>query len=117
MSEEHIHNHDHECHDGCCDHDHDHEHEEMKTITLTLEDDSELECGVLGIFEVPAEGAEYIALVEFEEEQVLLYRYFEDKEDEETFSLESIESDEEFNNVAEVFHEMFMDEDEEEIEE
>lgn len=113
MSEEHIHNHDHECHDECCDHD----HEEMKTITLTLEDDSELECGVLGIFEVAAEGGEYIALVEFEEEQVLLYRYSEDEEDSETFSLESIDSEEEFNNVAEVFHEMFMDEDEEEIEE
>lgn len=103
--------------ENCCDHEHDehcdHEHEEMKTITLTLEDNSELKCGVLGIFEVESEGKEYIALVEFDNEQVLLYRYFENKDNNEEFELESIESDEEFNNVSEVFHELFIDEDEE----
>ena len=39
---------------GCGhDHEHDHEHEEMEleTMFLTLEDDTELECGILGVFE------------------------------------------------------------------
>ncbi|MFY9284111.1 MAG: DUF1292 domain-containing protein [Miniphocaeibacter sp.] len=102
-------NNNHEC--GCgCDHN-DHEFEEMETITLTLEDDSELECGVLGIFDVPTENREYIALVNLEDEQVLLYRYIEDENDQEVFELGSIETDEEFERVSNVFQEIFVDED------
>ena len=46
-------------HDEHCNHDHD--HEGIDIIYLTLEDDSELECEVLGIFSV--EDKEYIALL------------------------------------------------------
>ena len=41
---------------GCgCGHDHDdhvHEEMEMETLTLTLDDDTEMECGILGVFAV-----------------------------------------------------------------
>ena len=43
----------------CCGHDHE-EDMEMEVITLTLDDDSELECAVLGIFDVDEKN--YIAL-------------------------------------------------------
>ena len=80
---------------GCgCGHDHDHVHEEMEmeTLTLTLDDDTELECGVLGVFAVEGiEGKEFIALLPLEDETVLLYEY---KEDEEGIELLNIESDE-----------------------
>lgn len=102
-------------HDENCNHDHD--HDEMDIIYLTLEDDSELECEVLGIFEV--EDKSYIALLPVGEEEVLLYGYKE-LEDEE-FDLESIEDEEEFDVVSEAFYALFSDDedfdDEEEEEE
>ncbi|MGO4987620.1 MAG: DUF1292 domain-containing protein [Gallicola sp.] len=108
MMDDNNHIHDHNCdHDHC---DHGHTEEGLDSIVLTLEDDTELECGVLGIFEVPEEDRDYIALVSMEDEQVLLYRYLEDQEDPEVFSLESIETDEEFDNVAGIFHELFIGE-------
>ena len=97
------------------EHDHDHLEEGLDSIVLTLEDDTELECDVLGIFEVPEEDRDYIALVSMEDEQVLLYRYLEDEEDPETFRLDSIETDEEFDHVAEVFNELFLEEEEENL--
>lgn len=90
-------------HDENCNHDHD--HDEMDIIYLTLEDDSELECEVLGIFEV--EEKSYIALLPVGEEEVLLYGYKE-LEDEE-FDLESIEDEEEFDVVSEAFYALFSD--------
>ena len=94
------------------DHDHDHDHEEMEIITLTLEDDTELECAVMGIFEV--EDKEYIALLplgdEEEEEDVLLYGYKEISEEE--FELALIEEEEEFELVSEAFYALYTDEDE-----
>ncbi len=74
-------------HDENCNHDH--ENEEMDVIYLTLDDDSELECGVLGIFEV--EDKEYIALLPMGEEEVLLYEYKE-LEDEEFPLMEESEA-------------------------
>ncbi len=76
-------------------------------ITLTLDDDSELECFVIGIFE--ADGREYIALLpdnEEEENDPLLYRYSEGEEGEPI--LENIETDEEYEIVADAFDE-FLD--------
>lgn len=105
------HIHDHNCDEHGCGHDH--TDEGLDSIVLTLEDDTELECGVLGIFEVPEEDRDYIALVSMEDEQVLLYRYMEDEQDPEVFSLESIETDEEFENVANIFHELFIGDEEE----
>ncbi len=92
-------------------HDHDHDHnEELDTIILTLDDDSEVECGVLGIYEV--DDATYIALLTMEDEQVLLYKYFQDEEDEEAFTLEIIEDDEEFSVASDAFYELFVEDDE-----
>lgn len=75
-------------------------------ITLTLEDDSEVECVVLSIF--PVEDKEYIALMPVEElekdeenSEVLLYRFSEPAEGE--LDLSNIETDEEYEAVAEAF--------------
>ena len=62
---EHEHDPKHEC--GCgCGHEHDHDHEDCccedaDMIYLTLDDDTELECQILGVFEVGEQ--EYIALL------------------------------------------------------
>lgn len=101
-------NHDENCECGSGDHEHfgcDHE-EEMDIIYLTLDDDTELECNVLGTFEV--DDYEYIALVPMDDDQVLLYRF---KEDEDGIDLLSIEDDEEFEIVSDAFYEMFVEED------
>lgn len=100
---------------GCgCEHDHDHDHEEMglETMFLTLDDDTELECGVLGVFEVDGvEGKQFIALMPLEDETVLLYEY---KEVGEEIELEVIEEDELFDKVSAAFNDLFEDEDEDE---
>lgn len=107
------HVHDKHCnHDHNHDHDHDHEHEDMDVIYLTLDDDTELECAVLGIFEV--EDKEYIALLPIDDEEVLLYEYKE-LEDEE-FDLLPIE-EEDFELVSEAFNALYSDDDEEDDEE
>ena len=60
---------------------------------------------------------EYIALVsvedlesEDEESALLLYRYNEDSEDPDTFSLDNIETDEEYETVTAVLDEILEDE-------
>ncbi|SET03851.1 DUF1292 domain-containing protein [[Clostridium] polysaccharolyticum] len=80
--------------------------ESRDIITLTLEDDSEVECVVLSIF--PVEEKEYIALMPAEElekeeenSEVLLYRFSEPAEGE--VELDNIETDEEYEIVAEAF--------------
>ena len=113
-SDKHIHHHhDHDCnHDhqeGCghgCDHDHDHEN--SRTIHLTLEDNSTLECDVLGIFEV--ENKEYIALLPTGTEKALLYAF---KETDEGPELTNIPTDEEYDLVGKAFMKI-MEEGEEE---
>lgn len=89
-----------------CDCGHYHDHEEMSIVTLTLEDDTELECEVIGIFEV--EDKEYIALLPLDDEEVLLYGYKELSEDE--FDLIQIEDEDEFDLVSEAFSVLFSDE-------
>lgn len=103
---------------GCgCDHSEDDHVEEFDLdeeddiMYLTLDDDTELECKVLGIFEV--EDKEYIALLpigENEEEDVLLYKYI-GNEDEEEFELLLIEDEEEFEIVSQSFYALFVDDD------
>lgn len=99
-------------HCGCgCEHDHDHEEDimDLETMTLTLDDDTEVECGVLGIFSVEGlEGKEYIALLPLEDETVLLYEYQELGEE---IQLDVIEDDDEFDKVSAAFDELFEDED------
>ena len=103
-----LHEHDENCDCGC---DHDHE-EGYETIILTLDDDSEMVCIVLGIFE--CEGNDYIALLPEDEEDgedVFIYKYKEVNEEE--VELDVIESEEEFEKVSKTFEEIFDDEEEE----
>ena len=86
--------------------DHEEPQEEM-TVTLTMDDGSEVECVVLTIFE--AGERDYIALLpmdsaQADEGEVYLYRYFEPEDGEPT--LGNIESDEEYEIVADAFDEL-----------
>lgn len=81
---------------------------ESLTVTLTLENNEELECAVLNIFE--ADEKEYIALLPLDENgdntdgQIYLYRFIDNGEEEEP-GLENIEEDEEFGRVSAIFNE------------
>lgn len=87
---------------------------ESLTVTLTLENDEELECAVLTIFET--DGREYIALLPLDENgdnddgQVYLYRFIDNGEDKEP-GLENIIEDEEFERVSEAFNDWMEEQD------
>lgn len=90
-----------------CGHEHEHHHhhpqemdDEVPVLKITLQDDTEMDCYVLGIFEVREK--EYIALLPTDEEQVLLYEY---NETEGGLELNVIEDDEVFELVAKAFEE------------
>ncbi len=78
-------------------------------VTFDDEDDTEVACSVLDIFE--CNGREYIAIapkaeVDGEDEaEVYFYRYSEDGEE---VKLDDIETDEEWNDVAELFDANFF---------
>ena len=83
--------------------------DEEMTVALTLDDGTDLDCVVLTIFE--AADKEYIALLpldgnEAEDGEVYLYRYSEDAEG--NPDIQNIESDEEYEIVADAFDE-FLD--------
>lgn len=85
-------------------------------VTLTLDDDTEVECIVITIFE--AAGKDYIALLPIEDEnedegEVYLYRYSEDTEGNPI--LENIESDDEYEVVADRFDEWLDEQEYDEI--
>lgn len=81
--------------DACgCGHDHSHD-----TITLTLDDDTSVECVVLGVFDV--DDQEYIALLPENSDDVFIYIYNEDEDGE--VNLENIESEEDFERISQVF--------------
>lgn len=109
------HNHEDGCDCGCHDHD-------DQMMTLVLEDDSELHCHVIGIFD--ALDRQYIALLPEGDEEALIYRYAE-VDNEEGFELSNIDSDEEFETVEDVLFQLLdeandweeFEEDEEEYEE
>lgn len=109
--EEFNHGHDCDCeqeeyeYDCECDCDCGHEHE-MDIIYITLDDGTELECSVIGTFEV--DDFEYIALVPLDDDQLLLYRY---EEDENGIELSNIDDEEELDIVYEAFYELFAEED------
>ena len=89
--------------------------DEEMTVTLTLDDGTELECVVLTIFE--AGDKEYIALLpldgnEAEDGEVYLYRYTEING---TPDIQNIESDEEYEIVADAFDELLDTEEYDEI--
>ena len=90
--------------------------DEEMTVTLTLDDGTELECVVLTIFE--AADKEYIALLpldgnEAEDGEVYLYRYTEDANG--NPDIQNIESDEEYEIVADAFDELLDTEEYDEI--
>lgn len=77
------------------------------TVTLTLDNDQELECAVISIFE--ADNRRYIALLPLEGDdaengEVYLYRYNETADGQP--DLQNIESDEEFEIVSDAFDEL-----------
>ena len=82
------------------------ENDDEMYVTLELDDGTEVECVVITIFE--ADGRDYIALLpedgeEAEEGEVFLYRFAEDAEG--NPDLSNIESDEEYEIVADAFDE------------
>lgn len=87
---------------------------ESLTVTLTLDNNEELECAVLTIFE--SGDQQYIALLPLDENgdnedgQVFLYRFIDNGEEEEP-GLENILEDEEFDRVSEVFNEWMESQD------
>ncbi len=90
--------------------------EENPVLHLELEDGTNVDCAVIALFEV--DGQDYIALVSVEELEsdneesaLLIYRYVA-SEDEESFSLDNIESDEEFEKVTAALDEIMEEEDE-----
>lgn len=83
------------------------EEEQEMTVTLTLDDDTEVECVVLTVFN--AGEHEYIALLpmegaDSEEGEVYLYHYSETEDG--TPNLDNIEDDDEYEIVAEAFDEL-----------
>ncbi len=77
------------------------------TVTLTLDNDEELECAVISIFE--ADNKRYIALLPLEGDdaengEVYLYRYNETADGQP--DLKNIETDEEFEIVSDAFDEL-----------
>ncbi|MCR5703945.1 MAG: DUF1292 domain-containing protein [Eubacterium sp.] len=93
------------------------EEDEEMYVTITLEDDSEVECRILTIFET--EGQDYIAMITVENEDddswdgdILIYRYFEDEDGEP--GLDNIETEEEFEMVSEIFDQIMEDEEDDE---
>lgn len=93
--------HEHDCNCGC-------EENEDLMITLELEDNTEVECVVLSIF--PVDDKQYIALLptdtdmDDDEGEVYLYRYSEDADGQPI--LGNIETDEEYEAVADKFDEI-----------
>ncbi len=98
-----------ECEQESCDCD-------QETIILTLEDDSEVECEVLSIF--PFEEKEYIALLAVDDAdgRILLYEFEESEKDDEV-ELSMIESEEEFDRVADYLDQLMEEEEDDLIDE
>ncbi len=96
------------CNDDCeCEHEHGDGCEcEHSIMTIITEDNEELKCNVIDIFE--AAGREYIALLPEGDDEVLLYRYIEN-DSEDGFELSNIETDEEFQAVETAFFDLFED--------
>ncbi|HBN57260.1 MAG TPA: DUF1292 domain-containing protein [Lachnospiraceae bacterium] len=78
------------------------------TVTLTLDDDSTIECAIIGIFD--ANNKEYIALLPLDEDgkntdgEAFLYRYITSPLG--SPQLENIDDDEEYEAASEAFDEM-----------
>lgn len=87
-------------------------------VTITMDDNTEVHCVILGIFEAEND-REYIALLpldgpEAENDQVYIYRYDEDASEQPI--LENIANDEEFALASQAFAEMMEELEEEDTE-
>jgi len=82
------------------------------TVSMTLEDGTELECDVIAIF--PVMDIDYIALLPnklidgYDENEVFLYRYKELDNDD--IELSQIETEEEYEAVADAFDQLLDEE-------
>ncbi|MCR4797694.1 MAG: DUF1292 domain-containing protein [Lachnospiraceae bacterium] len=79
-------------------------------VTLEMDDGNDLDCEILTIFDL--DGQDYIVLLPVDENgeplnenEALIYRYFEDEETGEP-SLDNIASDEEYERVGKRFEEI-----------
>ncbi len=91
-------------HQGCgCGH----EHNRDDMIQITLEDDTVVNCFVIGTFEY--EDEEYIALLAEDNGEVLLYKYHVMEDDEITLS--NIEDDEEYDKISQIFDQLMEHDD------
>jgi len=81
---------------GCGEHNH-------QMMTIVTEENEELKCSVLGTFDVSDK--EYIALLPIDTDEVLIYQFI--LHDDDSFELLNIQTDEEFEEVKEVFFELF----------
>ncbi|MCI2062735.1 MAG: DUF1292 domain-containing protein [Eubacteriaceae bacterium] len=80
--------------------------EEVEMITLEFDDDTSVECEIMGVFDV--DGKEYIALIpDDDSDDVYIYGYTEVTDDE--FNITDIEDEAEFEKVTAVFDEMMAD--------
>jgi len=83
--------------------------DEAEFITLQFDNDEEIECEILGIFD--ANDKEYIALLPDDgTDDVYIYGYKEVDDDE--FELIDIEDEDEFNKAIEVFEQLVIEEEE-----
>lgn len=86
----------------------DEELDDIEMMSLELDDGTKLECEIVATFDV--EDTSYIALLpieapeDYDDDEVLVYRYIELPNDE--FTLEPIEDEEEFDIVADAFDEI-----------
>ena len=78
--------------------------DDLGTVVLTMDDDTELECSIVCIY--PVGDKQYIALMpiaengeEIESDEILIYRY-----------VENIEDDDEYDAAADAFDEILDDE-------
>ncbi|MCI5675405.1 MAG: DUF1292 domain-containing protein [Ezakiella sp.] len=112
MEDKHNHecgcNHEHHGGDDCSCHDHEHETEEYPVITLDFEDGPQ-DFGVLEVFEF--EDKEYIVVMTLPEDEsdseVYIFEY--EEVDSENFEVSEIESDEEYDRVAEYFQKLISE--------
>ena len=80
-------------------------------ITLEFDDGKEVECEILGVFDV--DDKEYIALIpEDDSDEVYIYGYVENEDDDE-FELLDIDDNDEFDKVVKVFEALVEELDEE----
>ncbi|MBO4415299.1 MAG: DUF1292 domain-containing protein [Lachnospiraceae bacterium] len=82
----------------------DNSNDDLDQITITLEDDTELLCDVIAIFD--CNGRDYICLLPVDDPDgdFIFYRYDENEDGE--CELDDIEDDDEFDAVTDTFEEM-----------